>query len=180
MTRQIKFKVYDKQENKFIGEDEHHKLKLTFCNKGNITEIIKVYPVYISVGESEYEGDNYCGTMGGEPVKPSMMSLQMYMPESYEVEKWDNSRFEIIQFTGLHDKNGVEIYEHDIVSIRITEHIKQIKEIIYRDCEFGFDSSQIFSENIELIIPSMRNLSIFNTICEVIGNKLTHPELLEK
>lgn len=85
----------------------------------------------------------------------------------YEVDKET-----IGQYTGLHDKNGKEIYEGDIIQILGGEYeqgfyewneIVQIKDLIYD----GF--------NLMMAISQIGNKAI-----KVIGNIYDNPELLEE
>lgn len=81
--------------------------------------------------------------------------------------------FEVMQYTGLKDKNGKEIYEGDIVKFRI-------KNLIV-----GFDtaySGYYFLENdatagFLMYGPFYQRNS---SECEVIGNIYENPELLEE
>ena len=81
--------------------------------------------------------------------------------------------FEVMQYTGLKDKNGKEIYEGDIVKFRI-------KNLIV-----GFDtaySGYYFLENdatagFLMYGPFYQRNS---SECEVVGNIYENPELLEE
>ena len=83
---------------------------------------------------------------------------------------WSNVRNDsiIMQFTGLHDKNGKEIYEGDIVTYSgITSNNEKIIRIISYNTDYArFQSGMYLLDNIELI--------------EVIGNIYENPELLNK
>jgi hypothetical protein len=175
MTRPIKFRVYDKESNKFLGEDKDHKLKVTFCNKDDTAEVVNIYPVYIPI-ISTFGNDEYCGTLGGEPVTQEMISLQMFIPDSYEVEKGNNSRFEIMQFTGLHDKNGIEIYEGDILKYTFI-FMEEEPDISLGVVEY--QNGCFFMEDEGLCNFCISPNSWIDAI-EIIGNIYENPELWEK
>jgi hypothetical protein len=92
-----------------------------------------------------------------ERAKP----LQFYMDRI----KANNNGSCLMQFTGLVDKNGTDIYEGDLVR-KDTYNIGYCLPIIWRDCMFqiGIDGiSPIYNE----------------TQFEVIGNIYENPELLK-
>jgi len=95
----------------------------------------------------------------------------------------NNDELVVEQYTGLHDKNGQEIYESDILRVTAGEdgesYIATVKW-------FGDDDWPAFDLE---GIPAAWNYdanalaTIFNSgveTCEVIGNVHTNPELLEE
>ena len=75
----------------------------------------------------------------------------------------------LMQYTGLHDKNGKEIYEGDIV--RKFNGI--IGKVIYEHSEFIID----VTNNKKL---DYGRLDLIENFVEVIGNIYDNPDLLEK
>lgn len=71
------------------------------------------------------------------------------------------------QFTGLLDKNGVEIYEGDIITF--DNHLQGVSQVVYDYA--GFD---VVSNNYRTTLRPMMNNHI-----RVIGNIHDNPELLK-
>ena len=76
----------------------------------------------------------------------------------------------VMQFTGLHDKNGKEIYEGDVVKY-IDEHIGEIQYWIGQIC-VGY---RYKSNNVTFPLKIGNAISM-----EVIGNIHENPELLNQ
>ena len=98
---------------------------------------------------------------------------------------FDDKSVILMQSTGLKDKNGVEIYEGDILLNTASENQEDWKKwrVHYADGRFLIDYKQIPKDkrkrkNLELEGLCEDNVWIYGL--EVIGNIYENPELLEK
>lgn len=107
--------------------------------------------------------------------------------------KWENLRnqyntlncltyehLEVMQYTGLKDKNDKEIYEGDIVNYTDGEFTRRRGQIEF-DC-FGFMLSEIITNNREYpqigLLGEIEDFEEFGF--EIIGNIYENPELLKE
>jgi hypothetical protein len=95
---------------------------------------------------------------------------QHFMRFKMSPEEWlvanDSKHFELMQYTGLQDKNGVEIYEGDIVFTPNLDGIQNCP-IEYSNGCFGYRAKDGFYS-----FPMFKDT-------EVIGNIWQNPELLK-
>ena len=108
------------------------------------------------------EGD----TEHGEPIKYKIQTDEKEDGEYVNCFITDENT--IGQYTGLHDKNGKEIYEGDIVKIKYRD--EDIGKVIYEHNGFSIDVTNMNK--------NYGRVSFVNNFIEVIGNIYENPELL--
>lgn len=84
----------------------------------------------------------------------------------------------LMQYTGLKDKNGKEIYEGDIVAIENSGNW----EVIFKLGSFGFFQGDKKISDCYGITPKWEIIDKHGYVdgFEIIGNKYQHPELLQQ
>lgn len=97
----------------------------------------------------------------------------------------DNNEFEVMQYTGLLDNNGVEIYEGDILNKKTTFENNMADRRFQSDTEIlvSFEDGCFIDENSGVALyEKMRTISSYRlknwTDYEVIGNIYENLELL--
>jgi len=103
------------------------------------------------------------------------------IPSEESVETLFNN-FELMQFTGLKDKNGIDIYEGDIIRYFNLSGELAIGIIVFKDGSFRFKNTnnqevrQWNDGNHDWY--SIENIELFEM--EIIGNIYENPEFLNK
>ncbi|MDU6827798.1 YopX family protein [Campylobacter sp.] len=91
--------------------------------------------------------------------------------------------FEVMQYTGLKDRNGKEIYEGDILELRANpfDRKKDLFQVVFKDGGFRDEWNNYIGQYLP---PDIRNKQggrvRLNEACEVVGNIYENPELLEE
>ena len=157
--RELKFRAWVNKQNKMVYDNDYWTNDFTVsatpksCNPVKITNFGIVYcpaidrsEPYLTMYSGNKQRDFYC---------------------NWEFDR-THTDVVLMQFTGLHDKNGKEVYENDVVRIAFNNQSTEIGGIVWsselhrfmfvgEDGKWGFDNK---------------------TIVEVIGNIHESPELL--
>ncbi|WP_069839646.1 YopX family protein [Bacillus sp. F56] len=93
----------------------------------------------------------------------------------------DQRPYNIMQYTGLKDRNGREIYEGDILQISNKENKDYHMEVLWTGQGFGYKIIRNETKRSGYIVGhhSERGLNFYNGASEVIGNIYEDPQLLE-
>ena len=164
--REFKFRVWDglKEEMNFEGVNFSH-------NKNDCAVMHGGYSMYEEVWEEEDFVNN---------------------PGLDKLYKVGDLIFPVMQYTGLKDKNGKEIYEGDIIKIFYDGSVESeiICTIEFGEHSFGYDSDYAYTGECygywakpvkeskrDYVMGDYFDMTLSKQI-EVIGNKYENPELI--
>jgi uncharacterized phage protein (TIGR01671 family) len=114
----------------------------------------------------------YAEVMEEKEATGQMINWEYAKELSYLVDAI-NGKYPIMQFTGLLDKNGVEIYEFDVVK----NSLNDILEVVWNEDRCCFEMRGRYEKSYlqrQLDCDIVIDISV-----EVIGNVYEHPHLLE-
>ena len=113
----------------------------------------------------------------------SPMTLGFLAHEDIEMLRGYTTEYDWMQYTGLHDKNGKEIYEGDIVRFFFcADHPLATSPEEDSDITEMIDEVKFMDGGFFFWCEDVRNGAMlwrFNERCEVIGNIYENPELLK-
>lgn len=87
-------------------------------------------------------------------------------------------KIELMQSTGLHDKNGKEIFEGDVIAIEVDDTGTPINARVFQNSKIGILMFHVFEDNED--VPMVELLEDNSVAFEIIGNIYENPELLEE
>lgn len=86
-------------------------------------------------------------------------------------------KVELMQSTGLKDKNGKEIFEGDVIAIEVDDTGMPINAKVFQNSKIGVLMFHVFEDNED--VPMVELLEDHSVAFEIIGNIYENPELLE-
>lgn len=132
--------------------------------------------------DREYEKMTYFDDEDYEYKPPLVFRLDQVFKKDSNYDDYEDFEYnditdsvELMQYTGLHDKNGKEIYEGDIVFIKGDTEVLDIKGKV----EYSDTFAQFIITNTGNIIDEAEPLGDYEDI-EVIGNVFENKELLNE
>lgn len=142
----------------------------------------KKFRVWINEIKEEYINYNGMHYPPESVLFIDLSGLLHYFTGSYEIQMLKEENYSVMQYIGLKDKNGKEIYEGDILEFPIG-----LLSIVMANNENRF----VIDDKYEKVVSEYgssafgwtfpEELSLCEiTDCEIIGNRYENPELVEK
>jgi hypothetical protein len=141
-----------------INHSIHIQPSTSYPPKENVMRILK-FRAWNKENKSMITSKHYSVMFNGE-IKPP----------SNKHQEWGIDQFILMQYTGLKDKNGKEIYEGDIV---IHHYFHETGTVIWQQSQSRYALEYLSDKKTQELFP------IDTAMFEIIGNIHENPELLE-
>lgn len=122
-----------------------------------------------------WDGGSLCRMYSPEEVWICDGGIWVIDEDSWNGSLILNNDLNLMQSTGLTDKNGKEIFEGDI--LKVTDKHSWLEVVSFNEDKAMFVSKEIEREIEETPLYDLFNTDIFEV--EIIGNTHTNPELAE-
>ena len=99
---------------------------------------------------------------------------------SYSKDELNKHEYVLLQFTGLKDKNGKEIYDGDIVFVMEKEGREYKSKVFWDDTGRPSIFNPIHGHEGRYYTPTSLWWAVNKESCEIIGNIYENPELLQQ
>ena len=124
-----------------------------------------------------WDGGSLCRMYSPEEVWICDGDIWVIDEDSWDNELILNNDLNLMQSTGLFDKNGKEIFEGDIIAIEVDDTGTPINARIFQDSKIGILMFHVFEDNED--VPMVELLEDDSVAFAIIGNIHENPELAE-
>ena len=124
-----------------------------------------------------YDGGSLCRMYQPDEVMVGDGNVWIIDEDDVAGEWIVNNDLNLMQSTGLYDKNGKEIFEGDVIAIEVDDTETPINARISQNSKIGVLMFHVFEDNED--VPMVELLEDNSVAFEIIGNVYENPELLE-
>lgn len=124
-----------------------------------------------------WDGGSLCHMYSPEEVWICDGDIWVIDEDSCDNELILNNDLDLMQSTGLFDKNDREIFEGDIIAIEVDDTGTPINARIFQDSKIGILMFHVFEDNED--VPMVELLEDDSVAFAIIGNIHENPELAE-